>query len=153
MDGGYFENKGATTLNEVLGAIRKSPLAKRAHFYVIQFNFGPDNLGDPKGITMFSQIREIINGIYNVRAGHTDHSKELLRRATLACDSSEFISLDLQRNSKQVPLNWTLSRRAVDDVDNFCRDELKRYLNDRDRLASDRAADRRAGLARRDDLP
>jgi hypothetical protein len=138
VDGGYFENKGATTLNEVLGAIRKSPFSRRADFYVIQFNFGPDNLGDPKGIALFSQIREIINGIYNVRAGHTDHSKELLRRATEApSDSSVFISLDLQRNSKQVPLNWTLSRRAVDDVDDFCREELRRYLSDRDRLESD----------------
>ena len=132
VDGGYFENKGAATLREALNAIRQSTLSKNAKVFVIQFNFGMDKLGDEKDISMFSQVREIINGIYNVRAGHTEYSKELLKRETRS-DSGVFISLDLQPDVRKVPLNWTLSRRAVDRVFNFCQEELKQYADEHPR--------------------
>ncbi|HEX6225325.1 MAG TPA: hypothetical protein VFZ52_12985 [Chryseolinea sp.] len=132
VDGGYFENKGAATLREALNAIRVSPLSKNAKVFVIQFNFGMDKLGDEKDISMFSQIREIINGIYNVRAGHTEYSKELLKRDTRS-HGGVFISLDLQPDVRKVPLNWTLSRRAVNRVFDFCQEELKQYEDEHPR--------------------
>lgn len=137
VDGGYYENKGATTLREVLLAIQKSPLAKNAKPYVIQFNFGVDNLGDSTGLSMFSQAREIIDGIYNVRAGHTDYAKEMLKSTTRYTANGVFISLDLLPDSRKVPLNWTLSRKAVEDVHLFCQAELRKYQEELLRLRAD----------------
>ncbi|HXD93078.1 MAG TPA: hypothetical protein VNX01_07675 [Bacteroidia bacterium] len=121
VDGGYYENRGAATLLEVIKSLNSIPFCKK-HMkpYVLLFAFDTDTIGDNKGISFMNEIREIISGIYNVRGGHTNHNEEELKRYVNNYGKENFIRFGLSASQKNVPMNWVLSSVAVDSISRSC---------------------------------
>jgi len=114
IDGGYYENKGAETLFQVLQALTFT--GKRIKPYVIQFNFGGEDSTLAKSVTVFNEISEIIAGIYDTRSGRGDIAQHYLKNYTDSL-KGEFSNIYLDLNTKQLPLNWVLSNTAINRLD------------------------------------
>lgn len=114
IDGGYYENKGAETLFQVLQAL--SFKGKRIKPYIIQFNFGGEDSTLAKSVKAFNEITEIIAGIYDTRSGRGDIAQYYLRNYADSL-KGEFSNIYLDLNTKQLPLNWVLSNTAISRLD------------------------------------
>lgn len=114
IDGGYYENKGAETLFQVLQAL--SFKDKRLKPYIIQFNFGGEDSTLAKSVKAFNEITEIVAGIYNTRSGRGDIAQYYLRNYTDSLKGT-FSNVYLDLNTKQLPLNWVLSNTAINRLD------------------------------------
>lgn len=113
VDGGYYENKGAETLFQVLQALPLQNTPVKIKPYVIQFNFGEEDTLTRTGITSFNEIKEIVTGIYNTRNGRGNITQHYLQQYVKQTLKGEFISLHLANTTKQIPMNWFLSNTAV----------------------------------------
>ena len=121
VDGGYFENKGALTTAEAIEAIKtRSKYGARADVYVLQFNFSEDGIPKPDGIKFGNEIAEIVMGIYNARGGHTDYSLVYMK-SIIHKYNGRYINMDMTQNSKDVPMNWVLSRAAINSIEKLCK--------------------------------
>lgn len=109
VDGGYYENKGAETLMNVIRTLDID--TSRIKPYVIQFNFGVED-STFKSVRSFNEISEVLGGIYNTRGGRAAVSQFHLRQLTEQL-KGEFIPIDLELNTREFPMNWTLSNTAV----------------------------------------
>lgn len=120
VDGGYYENQGATTTYEVITRLKRkySTLTPR----VLVLSFG-ESTAPEGGYKAFDEIVSIVTGIYNTRSAHTGYSNKLLRSVVA---SNDFIQLDLSASVREVPLNWILSERAVNKLEQLCKEELKK---------------------------
>jgi hypothetical protein len=129
VDGGYFENRGATTLADAIKKLKctsKVPIKP----YVIVFAFGDDT--PTKGKTRVAdELISIISGIYNVRSGHTDHATELLKREV---DQNNFIKIS---PTKDIPMNWVFSSEVMDEVSKHCDTLLVKHKDFFDKLKRD----------------
>jgi hypothetical protein len=111
VDGGYYENAGSETLLQVMKNLQldKKPIKP----YVLQFNFGTeDSIISAKSIKSFSEIMEIIGGIYNTRSGRSNMARYNMQEFVKNIHG-EYINLNLRLSTKQIPLNWILSNTAV----------------------------------------
>lgn len=112
VDGGYYENKGAETLLQVLQAL---PL-KQMHVkpYVLQFSFGEDDSTFATGVHAANEILEIVAGIYNTRGGRGAMAQYYLNQYLAGpAVRGEFINLQLTLSKSQFPVNWVLSNTSV----------------------------------------
>ena len=128
VDGGYYENKGAETLLQVIKALRLNNFPVKP--YILQFNFGEaDSTIAP--VKSFNEIKEVISAIYNTREGRGAISQEELRQYVLDSLKGELISLDLKLNTKRIPMNWILSKTAVNRLSELT-GKMVRLSNKRD---------------------
>jgi hypothetical protein len=139
VDGGYFENKGSETMLQVLKALPLSDYPVQP--YVLQFNFGDKDTSIAAGIRSFNEFSEILNGIYNTRAGRGAVAQQQLE-AFVQDAGGRVISLDLNLTSRQFPMNWILSNTAVNRLDTY----LTRVV----RLGQERNGQRKDTLDERD---
>ena len=117
-DGGYYENTGTETLQDVIAAVKKDPIyGAKIEPYVILFSFGERDTTSQKGINFLNELTEVVSGIYNVRSGHSDRSVEELERMI---DPQNFIQIALPVSARNVPMNWVLSSRALSVIDMQC---------------------------------
>lgn len=121
VDGGYYENQGATTTYEVITRLKRKYRTLTPRVLVLSFG---ESKAPEGGYKAFDEIVSIITGIYNTRSAHTGYSNKLLRSVVT---SDDFIQLDLSASVREVPLNWILSERAVDKLDQLCKEELKKH--------------------------
>jgi hypothetical protein len=116
VDGGYYENQGATTLVEVIKHLQKK--YKNMVPYVLVFSFG-----DPtviSGSTRFAdELTSVIAGIYNVRGGHTDYATENLRQITGNLKLLEMAP------GKSIPMNWVFSKQKIKTINSEVNTLLK----------------------------
>lgn len=138
VDGGYFENTGALTLKETIdGVISGSKYGKFIKPIVIQISFGfASEYNELKenekkkytkkrnGVNFMNEITEIINGIYNVRSGHSYAATYALRKKY-----PEYLEYFPRASSSQLPMNWVLSNDAVLRVKKMCNDFKFDQLN------------------------
>ncbi len=138
VDGGYFENTGALTLKETIdGVIRGSKYGKFIKPIVIQISFGfaseYNELNEIEkkkyskkrnGVNFMNEITEIINGIYNVRSGHSYAATYELRKKY-----PNYFEYFPRASSSQLPMNWVLSNDAIKRVKSMCNDFKFDYLN------------------------
>ena len=119
VDGGYFENSGASTMLEVLRYLNENDLMKDITPYVLMFRFSDDD-GGPRNtnINFINELSEIVNGIYNVRSGHTYKSVYELEAYVERHLDGKFISFSLPASAREVPMNWALSGQAIENLDN-----------------------------------
>jgi hypothetical protein len=111
VDGGYYENAGSETLLEVMENLQLNNRPVKP--YVIQFNFGTeDSIISAKSIKSFSEIMEVVAGIYNTRSGRSNIARYNMQQFLKAIHG-EYINLNLKLSTKQIPLNWILSKTAV----------------------------------------
>lgn len=120
VDGGYYENQGATTTYEVIIRLKRKYRTLTPRVLVLSFGESTTPKG---GYKAFDEIVSIVTGIYNTRSAHTGYSNKLLRSVVA---SDDFIQLDLSASVQEVPLNWILSERAVTKLEQLCKEELKK---------------------------
>lgn len=121
VDGGYYENLGATTTREIILRLRKR-FGCNFSPRVLVLSFGETSIPQG-GYNTLDDITSIVSGIYNTRSAHTTHSNLMLREVL---SKDDFIQIDLSATTRQVPLNWILSQKAVDNIENICRNEIKK---------------------------
>lgn len=112
VDGGYYENKGSETLFQVMKALHLEH--QKIKPYILQFNFSGDTT--IKSIKVFNEIAEIAGAIYNTRNGRGNIAQDLLKKYVDSLHGV-FIPLNLQLNSKELPMNWILSNTAAERLD------------------------------------
>jgi len=110
VDGGYYENKGAETLFQVLRSLHLKNVPVKP--YILQFNFGQTDSGFVS-VKSFNEIKEVVSGIYNTRDGRGDIAQYELQHYVRDSLKGEFINLNLTLNTKRIPMNWILSNTAV----------------------------------------
>jgi len=111
VDSGYYENAGSETLLEVIKYLQLNNRPVKP--YVIQFNFGTeDSIISAKSVKSFSEIMEVIGGIYNTRSGRSIMARYNMQQY-LRTIHGEYINLDLKLSTMKIPLNWILSNTAV----------------------------------------
>jgi hypothetical protein len=111
VDGGYYENAGSETLLEVMKNLQLNN--KPVKPYVIQFNFGTeDSIISARSVKSFSEIMEVIGGIYNTRSGRSNMARYNMQQY-LKTIHGEYINLNLKLSTRKIPLNWILSNTAV----------------------------------------
>lgn len=120
VDGGYYENQGATTTYEVIIRLKKKYRTLTPRVLVLSFG---ESTAPEGGYKAFDEIVSIVTGIYNTRSAHTGYSNKLLRSVVA---SDDFIQLDLSASVKEVPLNWILSNQAVGKLEELSKIEIKK---------------------------
>jgi hypothetical protein len=124
IDGGYYENTGQETLLQVLESIdfTKYPQVQP---YVIHFNFLNDAALKPTEIHWANELSEIFNGVYHVR-----NARDLLAAAALKkymethFSSQQLIECALNISPQQIPMNWVLSKTAINRMNQYTNELL-----------------------------
>jgi hypothetical protein len=125
IDGGYFENKGAETLLQVLNELPLADYPIKA--YIIQFNFGDSTAVDTGTIRKFSELSEIISGMYNTRVARTNLGQDYLKQKVDGLGArGKFMPIVFDLEERQCPNNWVLSQAAVRKVT----EQLKGVMKD-----------------------
>ena len=125
IDGGYYENTGQETLLRVLESIdfTKYPQVQP---YVIHFNFLNDAALKPTEIYWANELMEIFNGLYHVR-----NARDLLAAAALKkymethFSTQQLIECALNISPQQIPMNWVLSKTAINRMDQYTNELLQ----------------------------
>jgi len=119
LDGGYFENKGQQTILEILQSIQLEHYPK-VKPYILQFNFSQDDSSSNQSIHFANEMMEIINGIENTRYARvnltTESVKNFMRNSF---DTQQIINLNLEISVKKLPMNWLLSKTAMNRIDAY----------------------------------
>jgi hypothetical protein len=113
VDGGYFENSGSATANDILGVIARSRYAARVRPHVIFIEF---DMADPAAIQRARFANEVLSpvrALAAVRGAHADLSRELLRNS-MKGDSTTFT---LVQDKAVFPLGWLLADRTRNLMD------------------------------------
>lgn len=128
VDGGYYENKGAETLLQVLNVL---PLKDSSiKVFVVQFNFGDSTAVEPAAIRKFSELSEIIAGLYNTRVARTALGQYFLKQKVGSLGAgAEFRPVFFNLSSGQCPNNWVLSQAAVREVVSQLPGVIEKQLN------------------------
>ena len=113
VDGGYYENQGAETLLQVMQALHLED--RKIKPYVLQFNFGNTD-STITSVKNFSEVMEILGGIYNTRSGRSVIATHYLSQYVTKLGGT-YIQLAMPNSTKEVPLNWILSQTAVGRVE------------------------------------
>ena len=119
VDGGYFDNSGQETL---LQLIRSMPFEKHPRLIpkILCFNFSQTDSNCNRGIRLGNEITEMITGIYQTRNARTilaNHA--LIQYCRERFGDGHLLEIDLNINSKALPMNWVLSHTAMQRVDAY----------------------------------
>ena len=124
VDGGYYENTGAASMEELLYQVRADSLSRQVYPVVIYLRFSDDPANQTKDISFANEISEIILGIYNTRNGRTYMAVQQLNGLARHFNSRPgkrennglVIDEPLNEDQRQVPLDWALSQQSMDNV-------------------------------------
>lgn len=128
VDGGYVENTGSATMTEILRCLGPAMDTFRKHGYdirpfVLTLRFGEDATHTSE-IDLGNEITEVLNGIYNVRGGRVKMAEQELK-SIVAERKGTVVALKLARDINQVPMNWVLSERSLNNLDQFVNETWK----------------------------
>jgi len=124
VDGGYYENTGAASMEELLLQVRADSISRQVYPVVIYLRFSNDPANQTKDISFANEISEIILGIYDTRNGRTYMAVQQLNgltrhfSATTGKHENTGLVIDepLDEDQRQVPLDWALSKQSMDNV-------------------------------------
>ncbi|MEO8404738.1 MAG: hypothetical protein ABI480_09090 [Chitinophagaceae bacterium] len=133
VDGGYIENYGAQTMLDVLQDLNKDSLFHRYKPYVMLIQFGNDSRIIPSNVKVANEFTEIVNGIYDSRAGRGKTAKYDLQNYVSALHG-KFVDIPLDVRVAQVPLNWVLSDTSLNRLDHYCDKLIKENKDIKDVL-------------------
>lgn len=105
VDGGYFENSGAATAEEIKYSLEAGPDSKTDIYYILINSEGEL----PRHGKLLNEVVIPIRALLNTRTARASYSTALV-----IDDSIEF-TLDLRGNS--IPLGWQLSRVAMNEIE------------------------------------
>ncbi len=121
VDGGYFENLGATTLKEVIDAVcgkhYKSKKNNNIEYVirplVLHFSIDAEEEPPHKNINLANEIVDILSTAINTRGGRTRESGIALEKCVENKYNGCLVDLNVFSPNKEVPVNWVLSKKAV----------------------------------------
>jgi hypothetical protein len=124
VDGGYYENTGAASMEELLYQVRADSLGRQVYPVVIYLRFSNDPPNQTKDVSFANEISEIILGIYDTRNGRTYMAVQQLNGLTRHFNaapgkrgsSGQVIDEPLDEDQRQVPLDWVLSKQSMNNV-------------------------------------
>jgi hypothetical protein len=140
IDGGYVENTGCGTMLEVLRALEptfkdlanplKNPKPIRIKPFVFILKYNQSNNGQAQNISIGNEFSEVIYGIYNTRNGRTvTANQELINY--VRSNGGETLELPLQKTGSEVPMNWVLSTKSLEKIEDDIKAKWdKRNVND-----------------------
>ena len=118
MDGGYFENSGATTALEILTAMRSGAgaLWPKLKPIVLMISNDPKEGKEPEPRRFLKEASSPIVALLNTRGARGSYSREALEDFFPAqpkeCREERFQKIDL-KGVRGVPLGWALSEGAT----------------------------------------
>ncbi len=122
LDGGYAENTGSATMVEILKALRPifNNKARKAKIipYVIVLRYSDETNDTYQNINFGNELTEILNGIYNTRTGRVNMAVKELEQLVDQMHGHT-ITLKLDLSGSEVPMNWMLSRTALNNIERF----------------------------------
>lgn len=123
LDGGYVENTGSASMLEVMKLLQKTNPKefKQIQPVVIYLLFSEEDVNEVPKITSANEIAEIINGIYNTRAGRSRNALEDIYEFV---NENKGINIPLPLNKNDVPMNWVLSETSLDNIRADINDKL-----------------------------
>jgi hypothetical protein len=145
VDGGYFENAGATTAGELLQRILETDPSRTAITpIIIHITNDPEVAPSPKQ-RYLSELMTPIWTLFKTRTGRATYAESWLQQLTCRKDSVECHYYEIGiippsaigdgRPNIQLPLGWTLSKAAINEMDNQlesraaqCKNELQNSL-------------------------
>jgi hypothetical protein len=137
VDGGYFDNSGTATLQEIARLIQRThrmmPGAPPMRVFVLHIPNEPPNDREPQGDGLLngrvplSETLAPVRALLATRGAHATQAIEFMRGA--AEDEPNFrpITLTLNRAQAALPLGWVLSdlvRRQIRDQTTACLPEI-----------------------------
>ena len=138
LDGGYIENTGTGTMLEILKALKRNSAGfknKEAIPFVFVLNFSDEKESDNTQINFGNEISEILQGIYNSRAGRSAMAMTELKRYVTDSLRGKVIQLSLGKTGSEVPMNWTLSENSLFNLKEDIREKWeRRQFNDLNKL-------------------
>lgn len=130
VDGGYYENKGASTLYEIMRYCREQlPPGTVMRPVVIQLAFDPDPYRKPRSIRWLNELREPLSGILNVRSSHTRYASAVLQDFVKK-NNGLYMPFTVGYAARAVPMNWMLSGYALEKIETRCKDLLRNTARD-----------------------
>jgi predicted permease len=139
VDGGYFDNSGATTVAEMLTARPTEPLPVRMRPVVVLVGFTSRKNATKREKYTKQGLNEALTPLrtlMNTRDARGDVAvaqlQTLVERMRQRGDSAEIVEIDLAESGIPLPLGWVISdatRRSMRDSlapANYCRSEEKR---------------------------
>jgi hypothetical protein len=115
LDGGYVENTGTASMQEMLQELRTTPEFKKVTPVVISLLFSEAD-STASDVKAFSDITEIFAGIYNTRSGRSKTSQALFQRFITDSCKGIYIPAPLKPKEKDVPMNWVLSEQSMNHI-------------------------------------
>lgn len=124
VDGGYVENTGTGTMLEVLKLLKpimdtmRIGEAKIKPFVLVLRYNGLDSSSSKSNLNFGNEISEVMMGIYNTRASRTESAVNSLEEFIEDPRglNGKMCELGLKMNSKNVPMNWVLSKKSLGNV-------------------------------------
>ena len=128
VDGGYYENSGQELLLQLL---RKLPFEQHPRLQpkILCFNFSGKNPGINKGIRLANEFSELFHAVYQTRNARTTLSINSLNGYCLQkFGPAHLLQLELDINTKDLPMNWVLSHTAMQRIDLYCNAILEKII-------------------------
>jgi hypothetical protein len=128
VDGGYFENSGQEILLQLL---RKLPFEQHPRLQpkILCFNFSGQDPGINKGIHLANEFSELLHAVYQTRNARTNLAIKSLNEYCLQrFGSAHLLQLELDINTKDLPMNWVLSHTAMQRIDLYCNAMLEKII-------------------------
>lgn len=118
VDGGYFENTGATSLLDVLRAIAADDgLRKSVVPIAIHLQNSPESDKEtPKAIRITSEIWAPVQTLAATRGAHGDWAALALKSAVESMNGT-YIHVTVKKTNVGLPLGWALSEPARREMD------------------------------------
>jgi hypothetical protein len=151
VDGGYFENSGATTTHEILKAIDQltgtDPAWKRVRVVVIHISNEPVDPAYPAGtletgaknkatrpLPLLNETLSPLLAIVNTRSARGEYARSALRWHT---SNTDFLHFGLCKEEEALPLGWVLSNTSQKRMNDQLTKERCLAINDGDRVIFD----------------
>jgi predicted acylesterase/phospholipase RssA len=135
VDGGYYDNSGATTLHEVLGAVRGSLGSHpgwRDRFYPVVIAIHNDVRAPAEAVNWLTDVSIPVLTLYENRSSRADLAERAVRAdvveangapaGIVVSDQGAYIPFNLDPASYPVPLGWSLAEPSMQEMDLQVRD-------------------------------
>lgn len=116
VDGGYFENDGATTCFEIITAVKNSDYGKCIRSIVVSITNDPSKENNP--LRFLNEAIEPPYGLLGVRGAHTECADITLEQYIYKING-EYIPFNLSLSGRDVEMNWYLSEKARGKAEKF----------------------------------
>lgn len=114
VDGGYFENSGSATINDILRLMSQSKYASRIEPHVIFINFFMAQPAPVDSVQMATEVLSPVRALLAVRGAHASLAETELQRKM---GPNGFTVFRLVQTNVVFPLGWLLADRTRNLMD------------------------------------